>query len=183
MDMCMDARWCISQLLHSLLSFFLCISLYRYCCFLLCVVNNNSNKQQTTTWVDNTKVMHGVRFVLCFLAFFWCLWNPTFSLVTAFFLGEGRGRGKRHVQGGLYWFDCLLSYVQVFLFNKREREGEERKRERERRERKKRETEGKRKGRVCVWKKERERSHEEELNLLGFHDATREVERERRETS
>jgi len=29
--------------------------------------------------------------------------------------------------------------------------------------------------------RERERSHEEELNLLGFHDATREVEREERD--
>ena len=34
---------------------------------------------------------------------------------------------------------------------------------------------------MCERERERERSHEEELNLLGFHDATREVERERGE--
>ena len=149
MDMCMDAGWCMSQLLHSLLSFFFCISLYRYCCFLLCVVNNNSNKQQATTWVDNTKVMHGVRFVLCFLAFF-DVFGLQASPMSQLFFGEGRGREE--TRAGRIVFDCLLSYVQVFLFNKRERGGEERKRERERRERQR-----ERGKRECVGERERER--------------------------
>ena len=67
----------------------------------------------------------------------------------------------------------------VFIQQERARRRGEKKGARKEREEKERDR-GKEE-RECVC--ERERSHEEELNLLGFHDATREVERERRETS
>ena len=97
------------------------------------------------------------------------------------FFGEGGGKGERETRAGRVVFDCLLSYVQVFLFNKREREGERREKGSEKGERGKRERQRERGKSECVCVRERERSHEEELNLLGFHDATREVERKERD--
>jgi len=155
MDMCMDARWCISQLLHSLLSFFLCISLYRYCCFLLCVVNNNSNKQQTTTWIDNTKGDASCKVCVVFSCVFWCLWTPNFSHVTAvFFWGKGVVRGReRHVQGGLYLIVCYLMVKCFYSTRESEKERGEKRGARKEREEKERD---RGKEERDVWKKERE---------------------------
>ena len=96
------------------------------------------------------------------------------------FFGKGVVRGReRHVQGGLYLIVCYLMFK--CFYSTRESEKERREKGSEKGERGKRERQRERGKRVCVCVKERERSHEEELNLLGFHDATREVERERGE--
>ena len=156
MDMRMDARWCISQLLHSLLSFFLCISLHRYCCFLLCVVNNNSNKQQATTWVDNTKVMHPVRFVLCFLAFF-DVFGLQASPMSQFFLGKGGEGGRDTCREGCIW---LFVIICSSVFIQQERVRRRREKGSEKGERGKRERQRERGKRECVCERERERERE-----------------------
>ena len=70
------------------------------------------------------------------------------------FFGEGRGRGKRHVQGGLYLIVCYLMFKCFYLT--RESEEERREKGSEKGERGKRERQRERGKREYVCERERE---------------------------